>query len=307
MEAGEVIGLGEDAERRVVKLVNPALHEQRITSRALQMSFQLVKPGETASCHRHSIAALRFVVEGRGAYTTVEGEKMLMTPGDLILTPSWTWHDHTNLTHEPIIWLDGLDSPLAAYFEAAFQELYPEGSKQPISKPDGFGRHKFGAVRATVASGIEKLVPPYTYKWSDTLEALHVLAKSGEHDLYDGVLLYYVNPLTGGHTMPTITCRIQMLAPGEKTHRHRHTETVICHVVQGKGVTKVTKDSDDKDLEWTTKDCFIVPPWHWHQLHNTSRTEPAILFSMSDRPIFEALGLHREEPADVRDRGSHRS
>ncbi len=130
MEAGEVIGLGEDAERRVVKLVSPALHEQRATSRTLQMSFQLVKPGETAACHRHSIAALRFVVEGRGAYTTVEGERMLMAPGDLILTPSWTWHDHTNLTNEPIVWLDGLDSPLAVYFEAAFQELYAEGSKQ---------------------------------------------------------------------------------------------------------------------------------------------------------------------------------
>jgi gentisate 1,2-dioxygenase len=120
VEAGEVIGLGADAERRVVKLVNPALHEQRTTSRALQISFQLVKPGETAACHRHSIAALRFVVEGRGAYTTVEGERMPMASGDLILTPSWTWHDHTNSTEEPIIWLDGLDSPLAVYFEAAF-------------------------------------------------------------------------------------------------------------------------------------------------------------------------------------------
>jgi gentisate 1,2-dioxygenase len=210
------------------------------------------------------------------------------------------------LTNEPIVWLDGLDSPLAVYFEAAFQELYAEGSKQPISKPDGFGRHKFGAVRPRVVSAIEKQSPPCTYKWSDTLEALHVLAESGEHDLYDGVLLHYVNPLTGGHTMPTISCQIQMLAPGEETHRHRHTETVIYHVFQGEGVTNVAKDGDDNDMEWKTKDCFIVPPWHWHQLHNTSRTEPAILFSMSDRPIFEALGLHREEPADVRGHSAHR-
>ncbi len=135
-----------------------------------------------------------------------------------------------------------------------------------------------------------------------------MLAESGEHDLYDGVLLHYVNPLTGGYTMPTISCQIQMLAPGEETHRHRHTETVIYHVLQGEGVTSVAKDGDDKNMEWKTKDCFIVPPWHWHQLHNASRTEPAILFSMSDRPIFEALGLYREEPAaDVRGQSIHRN
>lgn len=307
VEAGEVIGLGEDTERRVVKLVNPALRQEQTTSRTLQMSFQLVKPGETAACHRHSIAALRFVVEGRGAYTTVEGERMLMAPGDLILTPSWTWHDHTNSTNEPIVWLDGLDSPLAVYCEAAFHELYAEGTKQPVSKPDGFSRHRFGYVRPTMASAIGKQAPPYTYTWRDTLEALHVLAETGEHDLYDGVLLRYVNPLTGGYTMPTISCQIQMLGPGERTDGHRHTETVIYHVVQGEGVTKVGKDGNDKDMEWKAKDCFILPPWHWHQFQNTSRTESAILFSMSDRPIFEALGLYREEPAEVRSRSSRQN
>jgi gentisate 1,2-dioxygenase len=301
MEAGEIVGLGEEAERRVVKLVNPTLHEQRATSRTLQMSFQLIKPGETAACHRHSIAALRFIIEGRGAYTTVEGERMLMEPGDLILTPSWTWHDHTNSSNEPIVWLDGLDSPLAVYFQAAFQELYGGGSKQPISKPDGFGRHKFGAVRPMVASAIERQPPPYTYKWSDTLEALRMIGNSGEHDPYDGLILRYVNPVTGGYTMPTISCQVQMLRPGEVTGLHRHTETVLYHVVQGEGVTKVGRDSDDKDMEWAVKDCFIIPPWSWHQLHNSSTTEPVILFSMSDRPIFEALGLYREEVAEVRD------
>jgi len=305
VDSGETIDLEKDTERRAVKLVNPTLVNEQATSRTLQMSFQLVKSGESAACHRHSIAALRFVVKGRDAYTTVEGERMLMEPGDLILTPGWTWHDHTNPTDEPIVWLDGLDSPLAVYVEAAFQEFYAEGPKQPISKSDGFSRHKFGNVRPRVSSSMGKEALPYTYKWTDTLEALHVLAKNGEHDVYDGVLLRYANPLTGGYTMPTISCQIQMLQPGEKTQRHRHVETAIYHIVQGEGVTRVGKDDDDKDMAWQTKDCFIVPPWHWHRFENTSSTEASILFSMSDRPILEALGLNREEVADARSRSDH--
>ena len=120
-----MVGLEErEALRRAVQLVHPSLTRQGSTSPTLQMSFQLVKPGEVPECHRHTIAALRFVVEGHGAYTTVEGEQMLMEPGDLILTPNWTWHDHANFTGEPVIWVDGLDSPLVSHMRVAFSEIY---------------------------------------------------------------------------------------------------------------------------------------------------------------------------------------
>ncbi|HEX7232030.1 MAG TPA: cupin domain-containing protein, partial [Candidatus Binatia bacterium] len=131
MESGEVVKLGgidDAAKRRTVQLVNPALNARKATTRTLQMSIQLVKPGERAECHRHSAAALRFVVEGDGtAYTNVEGEEMLMEPGDLVLTPNWTWHDHFNAGKSNVVWLDVLDSHLTRYLDAGFEENYGEG------------------------------------------------------------------------------------------------------------------------------------------------------------------------------------
>lgn len=242
MEAGEVVQLGHAGEannRRTVQLVNRALTGQKATSRTLQMSVQLVKPGERAECHRHTAAALRFVVEGDGtAYTTVEGEEMLMEPGDLVLTPNWTWHDHYNGGAHPIIWLDVLDLHLTNHLDATFHELYGEGPAQPVIKPDGYCRQRLGAVRPpTTSVGGQAL--PYTYKWRDTLRALEEIVATGQRDPYDGVLLEYTNPLTGGPTMPTIGCWVQWLPPGETTRFHRHTSSTIYHVIQGEGVTTV--------------------------------------------------------------------
>ena len=155
MESGEVIQLGhidEAAKRRTVQLVNPALIMEKATSRTLQMSIQLVKSGERAECHRHTAAALRFVVEGDGAgYTNVEGEQMMMEPGDLVLTPHWTWHDHFNPGTNNIVWLDVLDAHLTNYLDAQFHENYGEGPAQPVIKPDGFCRQGLGNVRPRTA------------------------------------------------------------------------------------------------------------------------------------------------------------
>ena len=153
--------------------------------------------------------------------------------------------------------------------------------------------------------------PPYIWKWRDTYETLQELAAAGESDPYEGVLLEYKNPLTGGPTVPTLSCRIQMLRPGESTKRHRHTGTNIYHVVQGRGVTRVATRRRDvidgvrdyrgaeppQDLDWEERDCFIVPPWAWHEHHNLSKTEPVFLFSFTDRPAVEVLGFYREERA----------
>jgi 1-hydroxy-2-naphthoate dioxygenase len=299
MESGEVVKLGgidDAAKRRTVQLVNPALTDKKATSRTLQMSIQLVKPGERAECHRHSAAALRFVVEGDGsAYTTVEGEEMLMEPGDLVLTPNWTWHDHFNPGKSNIVWLDVLDSHLTRYLDAGFEENYGEGPAQAIVKRDGYSKYSYGAIRPrTKNAGTAAL--PYNYKWRDSLRALQESAASGLLDPHDGVLLEYAHPLTGGPTMPTIGCWVQMLAPGEITAPHRHTSSSIYHVVQGQGITPVGKTkAGGKELSWGARDCFFVPAWNWHSFENKSGTDPAILFSVTDRPVLESLGLFREE------------
>src|SRR4030095_13925713 len=236
IESGEVVKLGgidDAAKRRTVQLVNPSLTDRKDTSRTLQMSIQLVKPGERAECHRHSAAALRFVVEGDGTgYTNVEGEEMLMEPGDLVLTPNWTWHDHFNPGKNNIVWLDVLDSHLSNYLDASFHENYGEGPAQPIIKRDGYCRQGLGVVRPRMANPDGRALP-YTYKWSDTLNALEKTAAAGKVDPYDGVLLEYAHPLSGGPTMPTIGCWVQLIPPRLATKTPRHTNSHLYPPVQG--------------------------------------------------------------------------
>ena len=289
MESGEVVRLGADTARRTVQLMNPALTAQKSTSKTLQMSVQLVKPGEIAECHRHTAAALRFVVQGRGTFTTVEGERFFMEPGDLILTPSWTWHEHTNETDEPIVWLDVLDSHLVGHLDAAFQEPYPAEHPQTVTKPDGYSVRRFGPARPR-QDGIAG-APPYNYKWAETEQALHEMAGREAPDPYDGLLLEYKNPLTGGPTMPTIGSNVQLLQPGEITRAHRHTSLTIYHAVRGSGTTVI----EGKPYQWNERDCFIVPSWKWHEHRNRSSDEAAVLFSVTDRPVLLGLGLFREE------------
>jgi gentisate 1,2-dioxygenase len=135
---------------------------------------------------------------------------------------------------------------------------------------------------------------PYHYKWGETLEALQELAAQGIDDPYDGILLEYKNPINGGHTFLTMTCHLQMLMPGQETHCHRHTGTTLYHAVQGQGVTVVDQDKPI-ELAWDEHDSFSLPSWRWHKHRNRSETEPAILFSLSDRPVLQMTGLDREE------------
>jgi len=296
IESGDVIGMGSAGSkeaRRTVQLINPALTGIKNTSRTLHVSIQLVKPGETAEAHRHTFNAMRFVVESKGMYTTADGEQMIMEPNDLLIQPGMAWHDHTNTTDENAIWLDLLDHPLTRYFDAMAGETYGELPAQPITKPDGYGRKRFATVRPHDAAIGPKAVA-YSYKWSETLPILEAAAAEEESDPYDGTILEYVNPRTGGPTLPTIGSWVQMLKPGESTKFHRHTAATAYHSIQGSGVTTVGK-TDGKKLEWGERDCWFVPPWQWHKHENNSKSEPAIMFSLTDRPSVEALGFFRTE------------
>jgi gentisate 1,2-dioxygenase len=287
VRAGEVISL-ENSERRVVRLVNPGLDQRHgFATHTIQISFQYVKPGENARAHRHTPAALRFVVQGNGAYTTVNGQQCIMEPGDLILTPKLTWHDHSNDSKEPMLWLDGLDFPLVQALHQVMQERYSE-RRQPIEKSSEEVIDKLGS---SIRHGLP-LADFFHYKWRDTEPALRALTKTpGARDRFDGYLLEFRNPLTGGSTMTTIQCAVQLLPARAETEAHRHTSTVIYHVFRGKGVTEI----GETKFEWQQGDSFVVPLWHRHRHLNRSSSDEAILFSMSDAPAIRALELYREE------------
>jgi len=277
MRTGGLISVNE-AGRRTIQLLNPGLSPRKSTTHTLQMSLQIVLPGEVATAHRHSMAAIRFVVEGGGTFTTVEGQSFLMEPGDLILTPNWTWHDHINESKEPIIWIDGLDVP----FAFAMDVVFIEECRQPRQTVE---RVLESSEHAAFASGGS----PWYYKWSDTEQALLQMRNRMAEAGGDLVLEYKTKD--GGPALPTIACGVQMLRPAERTASRRRTSSGIFHVVRGRGATTV----GDTTLEWERGDCFVVPNWSWNHHENRSRSEEAILFFMSDRPLLEPFGLYREE------------
>jgi 1-hydroxy-2-naphthoate dioxygenase len=284
MESGDVLGM-DDSLRRFLAFRSPGKVR---TTHTLALGVQLVKPGEIARAHRHTMGAIRFVLQGGGAQTTVEGEPFPMAPGDFITTPSRSWHDHYNGSDEPIVWLDGIEAPLMGLLEIGFAEIF-SSDQQPLTRPVEASRYELGLARPVWMKADSKQPPPFRYKWEDTEKALKALGET-PGDPHDGLLLRYVNPLTGGPTLPTFSCEIQMLRPGETTKPHRHTSTAIYHAFRGSGFTVV----GDQRFDWKQGDSFTVPLWNRHHHGNTTR-EPAILFSMNDRPLMEALDFYREE------------
>jgi gentisate 1,2-dioxygenase len=284
----EQIGIEQGrTERRTVRLVNPGLPDTEMTTHTMLLACQMIQPGEVAPAHRHSMAAIRFIVQGKGAYTVVNGEKIMMGEGDLILTPQWTWHDHGNEGDGPMVWLDGLDVPLIQSLQVISYEPYSREKQEVL--PHQTDASRFGMTRP-VPSGDESLPAPLHYRWEDTYASLQALA-TRESNPYDGVALEYVNPLTGGSTLPTLSCWTQLLRPGERTHTHRHNSTAIYHAFRGSGTTTI----NGQPFHWEKGDAFVVPLWSWHEHANRSATEEAILFSMHDIPVLKAFGLYREE------------
>lgn len=290
MEACEAFPESQTA-RRSLLFNNPGI-EAHGTTHTLLMGIQIIKPGEEAWAHRHTMAAIRFVIQGDGnVYTTVDGEVCPMEDYDLILTPKWTWHDHRNATGKSTIWLDALDVPLILALNLPFYEPYPGNQLQPLKSDEGeYLQRRAGPIRPTWEK--TKTVDfPLRYRWKDTEAQLKALVKT-EGSPYDGISLEYVNPIAGGSTLPTLGCWIQMLRPGERTKKHRHTSSAMYFVVRGEGTTMV----GERALEWKQHDSFVVPNWAWHEQINRSRSDEAILFSVNDIPVLNAFGLYREEP-----------
>ena len=287
MEAGRLI-TAREAERRVLVLENPGLRGASSITHTLYAGLQLILPGEIAPSHRHAQSALRFVLEGAGAYTAVDGERTTMRPGDFILTPSWTFHDHGNAGAEPVVWLDGLDIPIVAFFDAGFAEHYPE-DVQPVARPERDSMARYGSNLLPVEyASRSRSSPVFNYAYDRTRAALDALARNGPVHPCHGTRMQYANPATGGYPLPSIAAFIQLLPKGFRGKPFRSTDGTIYAIVEGRGKSTV----GDQSFDWGPRDIFVAPSWSAVSHH---ASEDAVLFSFSDRPAQKALGLWREE------------
>ena len=288
MEAGKLI-TAKEAIRRVLILENPGLRGESCITQSLYAGLQLILPGEIAPSHRHSQSALRLIVEGSGAYTAVDGERTTMRPGDFIITPSWTWHDHGHPGAEPVVWMDGLDIRIVQAFAAQFHEVYPE-EEQPVTHTEGASVARYGSNMAPVGARppFGKTSPIFNYPYERSREALAKTAQDQDADACHGWKMEYINPTSGGHAMPTIAAFLQLLPKGFRSQAYRCTDGTIYSVVEGQGTAVIGNEKFD----FEPRDTFVVPSWAPLQLE--SRGE-AVLFSFSDRPGQEAMGLWREK------------
>ena len=291
MEAGDLV-TAQDAFRRVLVLENPAFKGQIRATTTLYAGLQLVLPGEIAPCHRHSQTALRFVIEGTGAYTAVEGERIPLHPGDFVITPCWTWHDHGNEGDEPVIWLDVLDTPLVGFLDTVFRENYPEPT-HPITRPAGDGgAHKSTAMAPTDVEPAHSPAPLTSYPYAQARPALETMERSAPRDACHGFKMPYTNPATGIPATPTMGAFLQRLPKGFVGADYRSTASMIICVAEGQGRTMI----DDLWIEWGPADVFVLPGW---RRYHHEAVDGAVLFAVSERPLQQTLGLWREERYDA--------
>src|SRR5262244_3921111 len=286
MESGGLI-TAEEAQRRVLILENPALHGESKATNTLFAGIQMILPGEIAPAHRHVSSAIRFVLEGEGAYTAVEGEKAMMSPGDFLITANWAPHDHGNPSDKPMMWLDVLDMPTVNHFEASFSEHFDD-AMQNTSRGDGDSLAFYGSgVLPDGAPVNMKRTPVINYTYARMRPILERLHKAGEVDKRHGARVRYANPITGGPVLPTMGANLALLPKGFKGEPYRSTDGTIFVCVEGQGTTTI----DGKPYEWGPKDVFVVPPW---KQYAHAAAKESVLFSISDRPAQEALGIWRE-------------
>ncbi|MGO4174499.1 cupin domain-containing protein [Bosea sp. TAF32] len=274
----------QEAERRVLLLTHPAFPGTVFSTPTLSGGLQILEPGESAHAHRHTLAALRLAMMGDGAVTVVDGKPCPMEPGDLILTPAWSWHEHHHSGKTRAVWFDGLDYPLARQLGTVFFEVGPG----PI--PDR------GLAQMDDASLCEGGVLPegdvtvpysplYRYSWSRVSGALKAMPPAADGSRR----LRYINPVDGGPIMPTLDCFALGLTPGSATVPMRTTATAMVVVIEGEGVSQI----GDTRFEWKQHDVFTLPRWQWIEHNATSG--PATLFLMTDRALTDRIGHLREE------------
>ncbi|MDH3241367.1 MAG: cupin domain-containing protein [Alphaproteobacteria bacterium] len=254
--------------RRSLIFANPTL--ERFTTHTMNVGMQMIKPGELAWAHRHTISALRFVIEGHpDLFTVVDGAQCPMEDRDLVLTPNWQWHDHHNQSGGRALWLDVLDGPLVAALNQTVFENFGEDQQ---------------AVRNDVDSG------PLRFSWSDMEAALDGLSPADANP-HEGFAIPYRDAATGGPAMKTLEPAVQRLPGGFEGAERRQSSSAVYLVMEGTGRTV----ADGETLSWGPRDVFVIPAWARHAHCNGSKDQDALLFRVTDRPVLEALGLYRED------------
>lgn len=292
--SGDLIS-AEEAERRVLILENPGLSGSSLITRTLYCGIQLIKPGEIAGAHRHTQNALRFVLEGEGGYTAVDGEKVYMHPFDLILTPNWAWHDHANEVDGEMIWLDGLDLGMVQLFDGAFSDQLQDEKQHPESRPAGDTLARYGHNMAPIGqnhiAGSDGARPLIHYPYAQWRETLDAMPRAGDPDPHFGYKFEFINPLDGSAVMQTISAFVQLVPAGMTTSKAQVTDGTVYTIAEGEGTATV----GDQSFKLKPLSTFVVPAWVPLEL---SASSDLVLFSYSDRVAQKALGLWREKLAD---------
>ena len=290
MQAGELTPI-EKAERRVLILANPGHGLENIQATpSIYLGMQLILPGETAPNHRHTPSAVRVIVEGEGAFTTVDGEPCKMERGDLILTPAGKWHEHTHEGDGPIVWLDVLDLPLIYRLNGSWA-IEGELQKSDKVRDKSYSDYSAAGVvpNMNLARGSDN-TPQLRYPWSKTRACLIEMAA----DHSDGLLsISYVNPETGRSIFPSIGFGAIMLRPGETQMLTKRTTPVIFHVLEGAGTMAVEghPSTDGTPQGFVEKDTLSAPGYTDITLTNLSSSEPLFLMTADESPLHEYLGI----------------
>jgi len=287
LEACKLIGT-QEAERRVLMLENPGIPSGARITGSLYAGLQIIEPAERAPSHRHVAAALRFVIEGTGGWTSVGGERTPMRLGDLVVTPSWEWHDHGNDGDGPVVWLDCLDVHIVNLLDAGFREEPPNGWVPP-QRPAGASGHEYGANLLPLDADRARTTSPiFNYPYARTREALDSISRFRAIDPHAGFKLRYANPVNGDWAIATIATWIQLLPKDFQTSPYRSTDGTVLVVVEGSGFSTIGATR----IDWSPGDIIAIPSWTTVTHHADSEV---VLFGASDRATQQKLGLWREQ------------
>lgn len=285
--AGDLVPVERGGDRRVLACCNPGLGGAPWAVSTLWAAVQYLRGHEVAPAHRHTPAALRFVIEGSGVFTLVDGDPLHMGPGDLVLTPSWAFHEHHNPTPDPMIWVDVLDLPLVKALDAVFFEEGPSAEANTATAGRSASESWYGAGPGLVPVAGPELPahrsPLLAYRWADTDRALaaQLAAAGGSH-----ARLRYTDPVRGGDVMPTMRCEVERVLAGTTTATVRRTGGRVAVVLHGTGEVRVGAER----FRLEPGDILAVPSWApW----SVTAHADLDLFTTSDAPVLEALGLYR--------------
>lgn len=293
----------KSSERRSLILVNPGLAPKRASVSTMYTAYRLNDPCEIMPPHRHSPNAIRFGLTGSQNFTGVEGEDITFGPGDMVLTPHDTWHNHGNQGEKPAVNLSVLDLPLvetlnATYFEHDYtEELDGEQVRRDVQSArvsteysrEIYGRGGFLPRFVSHHRGTGNASPMYVYRWELMREMLESF-RDWEGDPYEALTVEYIDPTNGEPVFKTMTFFAQMLRPGEHTRPLKQNASLLVAPFEGRGHSVV----GGQKVEWEQFDTMAVPGGCWCEHVNGSETEPAILFTASDEPTLKSLALYQK-------------